>query len=117
MHIVIGILACINLKNRLQVTENKIIRFVLQMNPKIHISSDSVRSLGWLPVSKRVEQFILIHVFKIKSGLSPDYMLEHFISASSVHVYRTRFRDSGCFSVPKVKGFGKKSFAYNGCAL
>ena len=43
--------------------------------------------------SKRVEQIILDHVFKIKSSLSPGYMLEHFIPASSVHAYRTRFRD------------------------
>ena len=31
--------------------------------------------------------------------------------------HSTRFRDNGCFSVPKVKVFGKKSFAYHGCTL
>ena len=101
-----------NLKNRLQVTQNKIIRFVLQMDPRRHVSSDSFRSQGRLPISKRVEQIILNHVFKIKSGLSPDYMLEHFIPASSVHAYGTRFRDTESFTIPKVKGFGKKYFAY-----
>ena len=60
---------------------------------------------------------ILNHVFKVKSGQSPDYMVEHFIPASSIHSYGTRFRETGCFSIPKVKGFGKKSFGYNGCVL
>ena len=45
--------------------------------------------------------------FKVKSGQSPDYMVEHFILASSIHSYGTRFRETGCFSIPKVKGFWK----------
>ena len=44
-------------------------------------------------------------------------MAENFIQASSVHSYGTRFRESENFSIPKVKSFGKKSFAYNGCIL
>ena len=47
-------------------------------------------------------------------------MVEHFIPASSIHSYGTRFRENGCFSIPKVKevkGFGKNSFGYNGCVL
>ena len=44
-------------------------------------------------------------------------MVKHFILASSIHSYGTRFRETGCFSIPKVKGFGKKSFGYNGCVL
>lgn len=105
------------LKNRLQITQNKIIRFVLKMDPRSHIGPDVFKSLGWLPVSKRVDQIILCHVFKIKSGTAPDYMNAHFVPASSVHSYGTRFRESGCFSLPKVKGFGMKSFVYSGCAL
>ena len=44
-------------------------------------------------------------------------MIEHFIPASPIHLYGTRFRETGCFSIQKVKGFGKKSFGYNGCVL
>ena len=87
------------------------------MDPRSHVGADTFRSLGWLPVSKRVEQIILNHVFKVKSGLSPEYMSEQFIPASSVHIYSTRFRETGSFSIPKVKGFGKRSFVYNGCVL
>ena len=44
-------------------------------------------------------------------------MTEQFTPASSVHSYNTRFRENGCFSLPKVKSFGKKSFAYRGCMV
>ena len=38
-------------------------------------------------------------------------MVKHFIPASSIH---SRFLETGCFSIPTVKSFGKKSF---GCVL
>ena len=44
-------------------------------------------------------------------------MVEHFIQESSIHSYGTRFRETGCFSIPTVKRFGKKYFVYNGCVL
>ena len=44
-------------------------------------------------------------------------MAEDFIQASAVHSYGTRFRESGNFSIPKLKSFGKKSSVYNGCIL
>ena len=102
------------LKNKLQVTQNKIIRFVLNMDSRAHVGSDVFKSLDWLPVSKRVDQIILNHVFKVKADQSPDYMVEHFIRASSIHSYGTRFRETGCFSIPTVKSFGRKTFGYNG---
>ena len=44
-------------------------------------------------------------------------MIEPFVPVTSVHSYGTRFRANGCFSIPKVTGFGRKLFAYNGCIL
>ena len=105
------------LKNRLQVTQNKIIRFVFNMDSRAHVGSEVFKSLGWVLVSKRVDQIILSNVFKVKSGQCQDYMVELFILASSIHSYGTRFRETGCFSIPTVKRFGKKSFGYNGCVL
>ena len=65
------------------------------------------RAVGWLQFSKRVDQIILNHVLKMKSGSSPDYKIQHFVLASSIHSYSTRFRENGSFSLPKVKCFGK----------
>ena len=44
-------------------------------------------------------------------------MAETFIHTSSVHPYGTRFKESGYFSILKVKRFGKKSFVNNGSIL
>ena len=122
-----------SLKNRLQTTQNKMIRFVMDLDNRSHICPNLFQYLNWLPVEKRVNQITLSHVFKVKSGTAPDYLQDSFVPISSVHNHSTRlrvtacastdstfsfsFRDSGCFSLPKVKGFGKKSFAYLGCNL
>ena len=83
------------------------IRFVLKLDPRSHIGSDEFKSLGWLPVSNRVDKIIFNHIFRINSVTSPDYMGENFIPASSVHNYSTRSRENGNFLYPKVKGFGR----------
>ena len=75
------------LRNRLQTIQNKIIRFVLKMCPQSHIGQGVFKTVGWLPVSKRVDQIIFNHVLKIKSDLSPVYKIEQFVPASSVHTY------------------------------
>jgi hypothetical protein len=117
-----------DLKNKLQVTQNRLIRFVLDLDPRSHISRDHFVKLNWLPVSSRVDQITLSHVFRIRCDKAPCYMKENFIPASTVHNYATRFRvssqsssdfltDTGRYSIPKVKGFGQKTFAYKGCTL
>ena len=45
--------------------------------------------LNWLPVSKRVEQIMLCHVHKIRYGLAPDYLGEHFIPLNTVRSRNT----------------------------
>ena len=40
-----------SLCNKLQITQNKVIRFVLKLCPRSRIRSHVFRSLGWLPVS------------------------------------------------------------------
>jgi hypothetical protein len=97
--------------------QNKCIRFVLNLDPRTHLDVTHFNRLNWLPVQKRVDSITLSHVFKIKHNIAPEYLNEHFIPADSVHSYSTRFRETGCYSIPKVKGFGMKSFSYNGCKL
>ena len=118
-------------KNRLQTTQNKLVRFVLDLDSRSHIGPDHFKSLSWLPVARRVEQITLCHVHKIKYGTAPDYLAEHFVPINSIHDRCTRsrvsarskvnadftFNDTGRFYQPKVGSFGKKSFAYNGIHL
>ena len=62
------------LRNRLQPSQNQTIRFVLRMGPRSQIGQDVFKAVGWLPVSKRVNQIILYHAFKLKSGPSSENM-------------------------------------------
>ena len=106
-----------SLKAQLQITQNKLIRFVLYLDARCHIGAEHFRTLNWLPVSKRVDQIIMCHVFKIKNGMAPDYMGDNFIPQSSVHSHKTRSSHNGAFAVPIVKSFGLKSFLYSGISL
>ena len=105
------------LKNRLQATQNKMVRFILDLGPRTHNGRAHFEEVGWLPVHLRVDSLILGHVHKIHCNSAPSYMNEHFKLANEVHSYSTRFRDSNSYSIPKVKGFGEKTFAYNGCQV
>ena len=89
------------MKSKLQVNQNKIIRFVPNMDSMAYVGSDVFKSHGWLPVSKRVDQIILNHVFKVKLGQSPDCIVENFIPASTIHSYGTRFRETVVFLFQK----------------
>jgi len=105
------------LKIKLQNTQNKLICFVLDLESRAHISKEHVELLNWLPVNSRVDHLTLCHVLKMKNGLSPQYMREHFILQDGVHIYNTRLNSKGAFVIPKVKTHGHKSFCYNGCSL
>ena len=123
-----------SLKTRLQTTQNKVIRFVLQMGNRSHVGQEQFSYLSWLPVSKRVEQIMLCHVHRVKYGLAPEYLGEHFKPLPDVHGHCTRsnkvanpdsdyfaseftFADSGRFSKPRVGSFGLKTFTNNGINL
>ena len=120
------------LKDKLQVTQNKLIRFILNLHPRSHIGKEHFNKLSWLPVESRVNQISLCHVFKISSNVAPSYLCDGFTPANNVHSKATRFRvrvqsnpaDTGqnmidCkrYTIPRVKGSGQKSFAYHGCTL
>ena len=60
-------------KNRLQVTQNKIFRFVLKRDPRSHVCANEFKFIGWLPVSRRVDQIILNHFFNQIRQYGPLY--------------------------------------------
>lgn len=100
-------------KLKLQVCQNKLIRFVLDLPPRAHIGSQEFRRVGWLPVEKRVDQIGLVHIFKMLHGQSPSYLSSDLTPVSSIHAYNTRFSQHSLV-VPRTNGVGQKSFKYNG---
>lgn len=98
-------------QNRLQTTQNKIVRFLLNAHPRTHIGYTEFVSVKMLPVDLRVKQLKLNHIHNIVHGSAPSYLTSFFSHRSSLHNTR-----SGplSFSIPSVKSFGLSSFQYTG---
>jgi len=47
-----------------------LLRLVLDLESRAHISKEQIELLNWLPVNSRVDHLTLCHVFKMKNGLS-----------------------------------------------
>ena len=52
------------LKHRIQTTQNKCIRFCLQLDKLKHIFRDEFEHLNWLPVTYRFKQCVTTIAFK-----------------------------------------------------
>ena len=79
-----------DLRNRLDVIQRRMVRFVEDMDCMGHVDSRDLRKLSWLSVPDRVRFFKLTSVFKIKKGTAPGYLSEHFVPTSSRHSHDTR---------------------------
>ena len=86
-----------NLKQRLDVLQRKMIRYVYGMDFRAHINSSHFREIGWLMMEDRVRYFKLVHAFKIHKGLAPQYVCEFFTRSSSIHSYNTRGSQTNYF--------------------
>ena len=65
-------------KKKLQIIQNRCIRFCLDMNSREHISNSTFRKINWLPVKHRVDQCALTCLFNTDKGFAPNYMAETF---------------------------------------
>ena len=66
------------LKNKIQITQNKCIRYCLQLDKMTHISKNEFETLNWLPVKDRFNQSINSIVFKYFTKQCPSYLNEVF---------------------------------------
>ena len=66
------------LKDKLQVTQNKCIRFCLKLQSREHISNEHFHKLNWLPINQRFQQCVTSTVFKFVQNKCPAYMNEVF---------------------------------------
>ena len=69
------------LKNRIQTSQNKCIRFCLQLDKMTHISHKEFETLNWLPVTERFNQCINSIVFEYVNDQCPNYLNEVFQTA------------------------------------
>ena len=95
------------LKKKLQITQNKVIRFILSLPSRSHIGPTEFSGASMLPVPLRVDQLKLNHMYNI-NGIAPSYLKSEIsIAGHTSHV--TRSGNRACF-VPRVNSFAIKSF-------
>lgn len=101
------------LEQKLQIAQNKVIRFILSKGPRYHISHSDFKNLGILNIQSRAGQLRLNHMFNIFHKIAPNYMQENFNRISMVHHYNTRGSVYN-LQVPRVNSISSGSFTFNG---
>ena len=60
------------LKNKIQTTQNKCVRFCPNLDKMAHISQNELEKLNWIPISNRINQCILSTTFKFVNDIGPN---------------------------------------------
>ena len=66
------------LKSKLEILQNKRIRFCLNLNNRAHKGRNEFEQINWLPVNDRLKQIISPMSFKFCNNTSPPYMNDVF---------------------------------------
>ena len=66
------------LRSKLQILQNKCIRFCLNLNNRTHIGRNEFEQISWMPVNDRFKQIINSISFKFCNNTSPPYMNDVF---------------------------------------
>ena len=102
------------LKHRLQVCQNKMVRFILDMSPRESINYNVLSSIQFLNIEDRVKQLRLNHVYNIFNDRAPSYLRENFVLKSNVSTRHTRSSSNLDFVVPFIKTCQSGTFYYSG---
>ena len=78
------------LKERLNVIQRKMVRFINGMDNRAHVDKRNFREFSWLAIPDRVTFFKMSHLFRIRHNLAPKYLLPNFTALSQVHGHNTR---------------------------
>ena len=100
------------LTKKLQILQNKTMRFVLGYPTRSHIGIEKFTLLHWIPVCQRVKQIKLNNMYRIVHGNAPQYLKRDISMVNDQHSFFTR---NIFLSVvlPHVKSLGKKTFRFS----
>ena len=99
-------------RHKLQITQNKIVHFIMNLSPRTHSNQLTRNSVKLLSILDCVKQLILNHIYNIFNGSSPPYLTHNFTRTSRSDTHHTR-SNSFNFFIPRVRGIASKSFYYN----
>ena len=99
------------LRNRLDVLQRRMVRFIHSKESRSHIGSSDLKHLAWLSIPDRVQFFKLIQLKKIRLGKAPPYLSHSFFPITQRHTHNTR-GSSTDFFVSKDLNRSFSSFAF-----
>ena len=102
------------LKNKLQVMQNKIIRFILNLENRSHVGLLEQEKVNMLPVSSRVQQLKLNHVLNIRNDNCPEYLKENFSKISDTELKQCTRASRFNFFLPRVLNQAVNTFYFSG---
>ena len=70
---------------KVQIAQNKCIRFCLSLENRTHIGIDEFRKINWLPTRERFEQCVCLGAFQFCNNLSPASMSAIFVRSNTLH--------------------------------
>ena len=101
-----------NFTKKMQIAQNKCIRFCLELDNRTHIGVNEFRKINWLPVEKRYEQCVSMSAYKFCYGLGPAYMSDMFSLPQNP---RTTRRSTFKLKLPyKCTNMGQTGISYIG---
>ena len=102
----------ISLKERLNILQRKMVRFVYNMDSRGHVDNKNLRVMNWLNIPDRVHFFQMMHLFRIRNKLAPRYLLPNFTAVSASHSHNTRGSEYN-FSISRELSLSQSSFAFS----
>ena len=103
-----------NLKKRLQISQNKCIRFCLNLKNRERIDEAKFIEINWLPVKERYEQCMCTLIYKFFNKNVPEYINDIF----RVNIGKYNTRNPNMLKRPFYKtSNGQKAISYIGPKL
>ena len=97
------------LTKKLQILQNKVARFVLDLGPRARIHCNMLNIVGMLSVPDRVSQLRINHVFNIYHSRVPEYLSENF----NINQGNRSGASNLNFITPNANLCSTNSFSYN----
>ena len=102
-----------NLKERLQSSQNKCLRYCLNLTSRASIKSKDFEEINWLNIHDRYNQMVATTVFKFFNARAPDYLDEIYFPADQEGI-STRFSFQKLKLPLKKTNMGKNSLSFTG---
>ena len=78
-------------RKKIQVAQNKCIRFCLNLGESSHIGATEFKAINWLPTKERFEQCVCVGIFNFFAKSAPSYISEMYFPVEQSQVTRRSF--------------------------